>query len=122
MHKAYPQKRLRLIVVGDGPRRSTLAQQLPDAVFCGAQRGEVLAEHYASGDLFLFPSLTETFGNVVLEAMAAGLAVVAYDGRPRRSIFATGTAVHWPCRATRRHLSMPPAGCWKKRKPCAGCA
>ncbi|MGS7252170.1 glycosyltransferase family 1 protein [Pseudomonas sp. SK] len=79
LHKAYPQKRLRLIVVGDGPQRSTLAQQLPDAVFCGAQRGEVLAKHYASGDLFLFPSLTETFGNVVLEAMASGLAVVAYD-------------------------------------------
>jgi len=56
-----------------------LQQQVPDAVFCGAQRGEVLAEHYASGDLFLFPSLTETFGNVVLEGMASGLAVVAYD-------------------------------------------
>ena len=61
------------------PQRETLEQQLPDAVFCGAQRGEVLAEHYASGDLFLFPSLTETFGNVVLEALASGLAVVAYD-------------------------------------------
>ncbi|MDR2308145.1 MAG: glycosyltransferase family 1 protein [Paucimonas sp.] len=75
----YPQQRLRLVIVGDGPARAQLEQQLPDAVFCGAQRGEVLAEHYASGDLFLFPSLTETFGNVVLEAMASGLAVVAYD-------------------------------------------
>ncbi|WP_194789926.1 glycosyltransferase family 4 protein [Pseudomonas sp. UFMG81] len=79
LQNSYPQQRLRLIVVGDGPQRASLAQQLPDAVFCGAQRGEVLAEHYASGDLFLFPSLTETFGNVVLEAMASGLAVVAYD-------------------------------------------
>ena len=70
---------MRLVIVGDGPQRATLEQQVPDAVFCGAQRGEVLAEHYASGDLFLFPSLTETFGNVVLEAMASGLAVVAYD-------------------------------------------
>ncbi|PXC02295.1 glycoside hydrolase, partial [Pseudomonas aeruginosa] len=43
------------------------------------QRGETLAAHYASGDLFLFPSLSETFGNVVLEAQAAGLAVVAFD-------------------------------------------
>lgn len=77
--KAYPQRRLRLVIVGDGPLRGQLEQQLPDAVFCGAQRGEVLAEHYASGDLFLFPSLTETFGNVVLEALASGLAVVAYD-------------------------------------------
>lgn len=79
LQKTYPQKRLRLILVGDGPQRSALQQQVPDAVFCGAQRGEALAEHYASGDLFLFPSLTETFGNVVLEAMASGLAVVAYD-------------------------------------------
>ncbi|MDU9405438.1 glycosyltransferase family 1 protein [Pseudomonas sp. zfem004] len=75
----YPQRRLRLIMVGDGPQRAILEQQLPNALFCGAQRGEQLAEHYASGDLFLFPSLTETFGNVVLEAMASGLAVVAYD-------------------------------------------
>ncbi|CAM3764776.1 GDP-mannose-dependent alpha-mannosyltransferase [Pseudomonas reidholzensis] len=79
LQQAYPQRRLRLIVVGDGPQRAHLEQQVPDAVFCGAQRGEALAEHYASGDLFLFPSLTETFGNVVLEAMASGLAVVAYD-------------------------------------------
>ncbi|MCP8635019.1 glycosyltransferase family 1 protein [Pseudomonas mosselii] len=77
--KAYPQRRLRLVIVGDGPMRGQLEQQLPNAMFCGAQRGEVLAEHYASGDLFLFPSLTETFGNVVLEALASGLAVVAYD-------------------------------------------
>ncbi|MDF9618686.1 glycosyltransferase family 1 protein [Pseudomonas entomophila] len=79
LEKSYPQKRLRLIVVGDGPQRASLEQQLPEAMFCGAQRGEALAGHYASGDLFLFPSLTETFGNVVLEALASGLAVVAYD-------------------------------------------
>ncbi|WP_166365367.1 glycosyltransferase family 4 protein [Pseudomonas akapageensis] len=76
---AYPQRRMKLIVVGDGPQRAALEQQLPDAIFCGVQRGEALAAHYASGDMFLFPSLTETFGNVVLEAMASGLAVVAYD-------------------------------------------
>ena len=79
LKQTYPQKRLRLIVVGDGPQRAALEQQVADAVLCGAQRGEALAEHYASGDLFLFPSLTETFGNVVLEGMASGLAVVAYD-------------------------------------------
>lgn len=79
LQRAHPQRRLRLIVVGDGPQRAQLQHQLPEAIFCGAQRGEVLAEHYASGDLFLFPSLTETFGNVVLEALASGLAVVAYD-------------------------------------------
>ncbi|WP_236413485.1 glycosyltransferase family 4 protein [Pseudomonas syringae] len=75
----YPQRRLKLIIVGDGPQRPLLERDLPDAVFCGTQRGEELARHYASGDLFLFPSLTETFGNVVLEAMASGLGVVAYD-------------------------------------------
>ncbi|MNJ52819.1 GDP-mannose-dependent alpha-mannosyltransferase [compost metagenome] len=74
-----PQRRIKLIVVGDGPQRSALQQQLPDAVFCGAHRDQALAEHYASGDIFLFPSLTETFGNVVLEALASGLGVVAYD-------------------------------------------
>ncbi|AIR89506.1 glycosyltransferase family 4 protein [Pseudomonas cremoricolorata] len=79
LQRAHPQRRLRLIVIGDGPQRTHLEQRLPDALFCGVQRGESLAEHYASGDLFLFPSLTETFGNVVLEAMASGLAVVAFD-------------------------------------------
>lgn len=79
LRNTYPQRRLKLIIVGDGPQRPLLEHDLPDAVFCGTQRGEELARHYASGDLFLFPSLTETFGNVVLEAMASGLGVVAYD-------------------------------------------
>lgn len=79
LRSAYPQRRMKLIVVGDGPQRAALEQQLPDAIFCGTQRGETLAAHYASGDMFLFPSLTETFGNVVLEGLASGLAVVAYD-------------------------------------------
>lgn len=67
------------MVVGDGPQRAQLEQQIPEAIFCGTQRGEVLATHYASADMFLFPSLTETFGNVVLEALASGTGVVAYD-------------------------------------------
>jgi len=69
----------RFILVGDGPMRQQLEERHPDYVFCGTQRGDNLARHYASGDLFLFPSKTDTFGNVVLEAMASGLAVVAYD-------------------------------------------
>ncbi len=79
LRHAHPQRRVRLVVVGDGPQRAALERVMPDAVFCGVQQGEALAAHYASGDLFLFPSLTETFGNVVLEAMASGLGVVAYD-------------------------------------------
>lgn len=75
----YPRRRLKLIVVGDGPQRTLLEQQIPEAIFCGTQRAEALAQHYASGDVFLFPSMTETFGNVVLEALASGLGVVAYD-------------------------------------------
>ncbi|WP_137821747.1 glycosyltransferase family 1 protein [Pseudomonas sp. D(2018)] len=79
LQQRYPQRRLKLVVVGDGPQRLPLQRALPDALFCGVQRGEELARHYASGDLFLFPSLSETFGNVVLEALASGLAVVAFD-------------------------------------------
>lgn len=69
----------RLVMVGDGPERAALAARHPDIVFAGTRTGEDLAAHYASADIFLFPSLTETFGNVTLEAMASGLAVVAYD-------------------------------------------
>lgn len=69
----------RFILVGDGPMRRQLAERHPDYLFCGTQRGEDLARHYASGDLFLFPSKTDTFGNVVLEAMASGLGLVAFD-------------------------------------------
>lgn len=70
---------IRLVLVGDGPERGRLEMSRPDVVFAGMRRGEDLAAHYASADVFLFPSLTETFGNVTLEAMASGLAVVAYD-------------------------------------------
>jgi glycosyltransferase involved in cell wall biosynthesis len=70
---------LRCVMVGDGPLYSSLQQNNPDIVFCGMHTGRSLASHYASADIFLFPSETETFGNVTLEAMASGLAVVAYD-------------------------------------------
>lgn len=69
----------RFILVGDGPMAKALRGSRSDLVFCGTQQGVSLAEHYASADLFLFPSLTETFGNVTLEAMASSLAVVAFD-------------------------------------------
>lgn len=68
----------RLVFVGEGPMLKPLAARHPDHVFAGLRRGTDLAEHYASADLFLFPSLTETFGNVTAEALASGLGVVAY--------------------------------------------
>jgi glycosyltransferase involved in cell wall biosynthesis len=71
--------RARLVFVGDGPMRHDLRARCPDAVFAGQRGGDDLAAHYASADLFLFPSVTETFGNVTTEAMASGLAVVAFD-------------------------------------------
>jgi glycosyltransferase involved in cell wall biosynthesis len=71
--------RARLVLVGDGPARREVQERCPGAVFAGLRRGDDLAAHYASGDLFLFPSLTETYGNVTVEALASGLAVVAYD-------------------------------------------
>ncbi|MGH8084123.1 MAG: glycosyltransferase family 4 protein [Lysobacter sp.] len=69
----------RFVWVGDGPSRPQLQRDHPDFIFVGVQRHDALARHYASGDLFLFPSLSETFGNVTLEAMASGVATVAFD-------------------------------------------
>jgi glycosyltransferase involved in cell wall biosynthesis len=69
----------RFVWVGDGPSREQLARDNPDFIFCGVQRGEALARHFASGDLFVFSSHSETFGNVTLEAMASGVPTVAFD-------------------------------------------
>lgn len=70
---------LRMVVVGDGPLREKLERAHPRARFVGMQTGAALARHYASADVFLFPSLTDTFGHVTLEALASGLAVAAFD-------------------------------------------
>jgi len=73
------QPRARLVLVGDGPMLATYQKQRPDAVFTGFYTGVNLARHYASGDIYLHTSVTETFGNVVTEALGSGLAVCAYD-------------------------------------------
>ena len=78
---------LKFVLVGDGPERSSIERAHPELIFTGMKTGEELARHYASGDFFLFPSITETFGNVVIEAMASGLAVLAYNyASPRTCI------------------------------------
>jgi glycosyltransferase involved in cell wall biosynthesis len=66
----------RSLIVGEGPAREELEQRLPDTVFTGYLNGENLSRAYASSDIFLFPSDTETFGNVTLEAMASGVPTV----------------------------------------------
>ena len=82
--KAFQKMRVanpaaKLVMVGDGPARAVLQLQHPDVIFAGMKTGEELATHYASGDVFLYSSLTETYGNVTGEAMASGLATLAYD-------------------------------------------
>lgn len=69
----------RMLWIGDGPSRAALQREHPRHLFPGVMRGHELARHFASADLFLFPSTTETFGNVTLEAMASGLTVCAFD-------------------------------------------
>ena len=66
------------VIVGDGPARAALARKYPQAVFLGARQGKELAEAYAAADVFVFPSKTDTFGLVLLEALASGLPVAAF--------------------------------------------
>ena len=74
----------RFLIVGHGDEQAWLQERMPRAQFAGVLRGEALAEAYASMDLFVFPSHTDTFGNVVLEALASGVpAIVTPDGGPR---------------------------------------
>lgn len=75
-----------VLVIGDGPARAWFAARLPRAVFAGFLTGEALAAALASGDIFLNPSTTETFGNVNLEAMACGLAMVCADAPNTRAL------------------------------------
>lgn len=74
-----PNRDVKLVIVGDGPDLKRLRRMVPEAHFAGAKTGLELSQHYASADCFVFASEVETFGNVVTEAMASGLAIVAYD-------------------------------------------
>ena len=87
---ARRQVRHKVLVVGDGPARGWFEKRLPDAVFAGFQQGPDLGRAVASMDILFNPSVTETFGNVTLEAMAAGLPVVAASATGSQSLVADG--------------------------------
>lgn len=81
------------VVVGDGPAREALARAYPQAHFVGAQSGEALAGYYAGADVFVFPSRTDTFGLVMIEAMACGTPVAAYPVSGPLDVLAPQTGV-----------------------------
>lgn len=74
------------VVVGDGPARAALEEAYPDAIFLGEKHGEDLADIYAAADVFVFPSKTDTFGLVLLEALASGLPVAAFPVKGPRDV------------------------------------
>jgi glycosyltransferase involved in cell wall biosynthesis len=80
----------KVVIVGDGPDRGFAERQLPHAIFTGFLNGEELAAAYASSDIFVFPSDSESFGNVTLEAMASGLPCVCADATGSRSLVVAG--------------------------------
>ena len=80
----------RVVIVGDGPDRGFAERALPHAIFTGFLNGEELAAAYASSDLFVFPSDSESFGNVTLEAMASGVPCVCADATGSRSLVVAG--------------------------------
>ncbi|WP_228702775.1 glycosyltransferase family 4 protein [Salisaeta longa] len=81
----------RSLIVGDGPAREALEERLDNTVFTGYLEGDALATAYASSDVFLFPSDTETFGNVTLEAMASGVPTVCANAVGSRDLVKDGT-------------------------------
>lgn len=84
--------KFRVLIVGDGPEEGTLKSNLPSAVFTGKLDAADLAMSYASSDIFFFPSESETFGNVTLEAMASGLPAIVADATGSRSIVENGVS------------------------------
>ncbi len=80
----------RVLIVGEGPAQTSFADQVPDAVFAGFLSGEALGRAVASMDVLLFPSVTETFGNVTLEAMASGVPVVGANATGTSSLVEDG--------------------------------
>jgi glycosyltransferase involved in cell wall biosynthesis len=86
----YIGQAFKLVMVGDGPLKQQFQQRYPEIIFPGMLSQAHLAAYYASSDLFIFPSQTETFGNVTLEALASGIPVLAFDCAAARDWVQTG--------------------------------
>lgn len=102
------------VVVGDGPQIDELKRKYPSVLFTGAKKGDELARHYAAADLFVFPSRTDTFGLVLLEALASGLPVAAYPvPGPLDVIGSSGVGVldEDLAKAAREALAIDPVKC-----------
>jgi glycosyltransferase involved in cell wall biosynthesis len=98
------------VVIGEGPARASLARACPDAKFLGAKSGEELVRHYAASDVFVFPSLTDTFGLVMLEALACGVPVAAFPVQGPRDVIGNARAAALDTdlrRACLRALEIP---------------
>jgi glycosyltransferase involved in cell wall biosynthesis len=104
------------VVIGDGPQLEQLKRKFPKAHFLGRKTGEDLARHYAAADVFVFPSLTDTFGLVILEALASGVPVAAFPVPGPKDIItdenhgAGALDLDLACAVTRA-LAMPAQGC-----------
>jgi glycosyltransferase involved in cell wall biosynthesis len=102
------------VVIGDGPQRAALQARHPEVHFLGAKQGADLARHVAAGDVFVFPSLTDTFGLVMLEAMACGLPVAAFPVAGPKDVLRDGEvgALDWDLgKAVERALALPRSAC-----------
>jgi glycosyltransferase involved in cell wall biosynthesis len=103
------------LVVGGGPQLAELRRRYPEAHFAGPQQGEALARHYAAADVFVFPSLTDTFGLVLLEALASGLPVAAFPVTGPKDVIggdlAVGVLDEDLGRAALAALSLDPSSC-----------
>ncbi len=108
----------RLVFVGDGPYLKELREALPEAFFTGYLSGGDLAKAFASADIFVFPSTTDTFGNVVLEAMASGFPPSSPTPAARANWSKTASPATSPAASTSR-ISPPPPSASSPIRPCA---
>ncbi|MGQ0742512.1 MAG: glycosyltransferase family 4 protein [Alphaproteobacteria bacterium] len=102
------------VVIGEGPQRSELERKYPKTKFLGVKTGEDLARHYAASDVFVFPSCTDTFGLVLLEALASGVPVAAYPAQAPMNVVGSAPVAVLDedlGAACLRALAIPPEGC-----------